>query len=149
MTVNKLETKDILEMKDLDSLTTTEEVTEAIRNNIGELVGALKLTVTAANSRELKMAIVQMGVKGTEELLKYQRIKIAWVNSTEFGTELQYHAVIHVSTTPTVKPVVEDQTVSRHLRLCIQCGEPRLKKCVCTNQYKCLLCNYKKWYRVG
>lgn len=56
----------------MDSLTTLEEATEAVHK-----------IVTETYSREQKMAIVcivKMGVKGSEELLKSQRIKIGRVN---------------------------------------------------------------------
>lgn len=43
-------------------------MTEAIRKSIGELAGAIKVTVTRKNSRKQKMAIVEMNVNGTEEL---------------------------------------------------------------------------------
>lgn len=76
MTVHKVE-KDILEIKYMNSLTTTEKVTEAIKNNIRELAGALKVTVTGISSREQKMVIVEINVKGAEVLLKSWHVKVS------------------------------------------------------------------------
>lgn len=55
-------------------------MTEAIQLHIGELVGALKMTAIGTNCRKQNITIVKMSVKGAEELLKSQHIKIGWVN---------------------------------------------------------------------
>lgn len=50
--VHKLQPKDIMEIRDLHSLTNIEIMIEAINENIGELTGALKVTVRGTNNRE-------------------------------------------------------------------------------------------------
>ena len=52
-----------LEIRDLDSLTTPEEVTEAIKKEVEDLVGDLRVIVIGANRREQKMVIIEIKVK--------------------------------------------------------------------------------------
>lgn len=61
----------ILEVRDLFSATITKTEIEVVEKIIAELAGALKVSTAGTNSREQRVAYVEMGVvvKGAEELL--------------------------------------------------------------------------------
>uniref|UniRef100_T1HVK9 CCHC-type domain-containing protein n=1 Tax=Rhodnius prolixus TaxID=13249 RepID=T1HVK9_RHOPR len=78
-TVSQLEPKDSVEIRDLDSLSSEEEVVDAIKAQLGEDVGDVKVHLTKPNNRGLKVAVVQLNVRGASELAKGGFIKIGWV----------------------------------------------------------------------
>ncbi|GJQ69586.1 hypothetical protein Trydic_g6680 [Trypoxylus dichotomus] len=79
--VSTLQPKLKLEFRDLDCLTTIEEVTEAIRKALPNCETDPKEILTKANSRQLRMALVEINEHYALELLKTVRIKVGWVNS--------------------------------------------------------------------
>ncbi|GJQ67290.1 hypothetical protein Trydic_g8191 [Trypoxylus dichotomus] len=79
--VSTLQPKLKLEFRDLDCLTTVEEVTEAIRKALPNCETDPKVILTKANSRQLRMALVEINEHYALELLKTARIKVGWVNS--------------------------------------------------------------------
>lgn len=56
--INTLESKDTLEIRDLDWVTTKEEVRAAIKEQLGDPDSKVKITLTNSNSRGLWMATV-------------------------------------------------------------------------------------------
>lgn len=141
-TVQRLEPKETLEIRDLDSLTTSEEVIEAIKKMGGELIGKPKVSLTRENSRGLKMAIVELSARGAEELLKSQRIKIGWVNC-----RVRRRLMIPRCYACFGYGHRQDECKGpqrRQLGVCIRCGEEGHKKSECKAQAKCFLCTEKK-----
>ena len=69
-----------LEIRDMDSLSTAEEVKKAIEDQIQKPIGDLKVLLTKPNSRAQILAIPEMSETAANELLKTSRIKIGWVN---------------------------------------------------------------------
>lgn len=77
--VSYLEQKETLEIRDLDSLTTKEEVAEAIKRDLKEPAVEPQVFVTKENRWGQKAAIVQLGTKHALQLIKAQHIRIGWV----------------------------------------------------------------------
>ncbi|GJQ70495.1 hypothetical protein Trydic_g22904 [Trypoxylus dichotomus] len=110
--ISTLHPKLKLEFRDLDCLTTVEEVTEAIRKALANCETDPKVILTKANSRQVKMALVEINEHYALELLKTARIKATC-----------------------------SEPDRRKERLCMGCGEKgRLKK-NCTNKSRCFLCS--------
>ncbi|XP_029053726.2 uncharacterized protein LOC114881189 [Osmia bicornis bicornis] len=60
-----------LEVLDMDCLTTSAEVEEAVRRELGDdMCGQLKVAVFAPNARELRMALVELDEKPARKLLE-------------------------------------------------------------------------------
>lgn len=127
-----------LEIKDLDELTTIEEVQEAIRKKFTDLITELEIGITSKNNRSLKMAIIRVNAQAAEEMLKANTIKIGWTHCrirqrTEILRCFKCFGYGHKqSSCP--NPDRKGQG------LCIQCGEKGHKKKDCKNQPKCCLC---------
>lgn len=71
-----------VEILDLDSFTTSEEVVEAVKALIPTYKGGVEAFLTPANDRQVRMAIVKLEVAAAVNLLAVprSRIKIGWVN---------------------------------------------------------------------
>lgn len=67
-----------LNIRDLDALTTTEEVAQAIVDAIQIEESEMKIKISKPNSRELVQAYVTMPPKKAEELLTVESVKIGW-----------------------------------------------------------------------
>uniref|UniRef100_T1HCM1 Uncharacterized protein n=1 Tax=Rhodnius prolixus TaxID=13249 RepID=T1HCM1_RHOPR len=78
--IRYLEPMITLEVRDLDSYTTEQEVREALIRDLGESVNETKVFVSKTNIREQKMAIVTLNEQKANDLLKASRIKIGWKN---------------------------------------------------------------------
>ena len=81
--VRNLVRKTTLELLVLDSCTNKEEVEEALKCELGDNVGELKVAILKPNKREQILAIVEIEEQGATKLLETSRIKIGWVNSRE------------------------------------------------------------------
>lgn len=78
--VVNLEPKATIEIRDLDSLTTTEEVEQAVKRNLKEYDREVKVFFTKPNSREQKIAFVEMDETGARQVLQSNHIKVGWIN---------------------------------------------------------------------
>lgn len=67
-----------VEIRDLDSLTTAEEVKASLERDIKESI-KVRITITKPNSRQQRMAIVEMEEQDASKLLDIARIKIGFV----------------------------------------------------------------------
>ena len=79
--VRKLVPRMTLELLDLDSTTTREEVEQALRKKLEEKDRDMKVTVTKPNGRGQVIAFVEISEQMANILLKTPRIKVGWVNS--------------------------------------------------------------------
>ena len=70
-----------LELLDLDSTTTGEDVEEVLRNKLEEKDGDMKVTVSKPNGRGQVTAFVEISEHIANTLLETSRIKVGWVNS--------------------------------------------------------------------
>lgn len=137
--VRSLEPRETVEIRDLDSLSTSEEVTDAIRRDLGELAADLTVSVTGANSRAQRMAIVSIGAKGADRLLKAQHIKIGWVSCRvrqRATVSKCYRCLGYGHLAGTCKG--PDRS-----RLCFKCGGADHRAKECTAPERCFLCAEK------
>jgi hypothetical protein len=137
-TVRNLEPKTTLEIRDLDSLTTVEEVREAILRDLGENAGDVKVFLTRPNSRELKLAVVSLSERGANILLKAGRIKVGWVSArirrrVEVIKCFRCFGFGHLQTDCKGPD-------RRSQNLCLRCGGSGHKKDSCIANAKCCLC---------
>ncbi|KAJ8977407.1 hypothetical protein NQ317_003188 [Molorchus minor] len=77
-TVRTLKPKVTVEIRDLDCLTTEEEVKVAIREIIGNIPDDHRVSLTRANTRGQKIAILELEEKEAEQLIKAGRVKIGF-----------------------------------------------------------------------
>lgn len=78
-TVKCLEPKETIEIRDLDDITTTDEIEEAILRETKLDTLEMKLSLIETNSRGLKLAIVEMSARLANKVLELPNIKIGWV----------------------------------------------------------------------
>ncbi|GJQ68976.1 hypothetical protein Trydic_g10293 [Trypoxylus dichotomus] len=137
--VSTLQPKLKLEFRDLDCLTTVEEVTEAIRKALPNCETDPKVILTKANSRQLKMALVEINEHYALELLKTARIKVGWVNSRirkRLEVTRCYRCFGYGHRQATCS-----EPDRRKEGLCMGCGEKGHLKKNCTNKARCFLCS--------
>lgn len=79
-TVRCLEPRITLEIRDLDCLTTENEVREAVVRALNNYTGDFKISLSKANSREQRSAYIEIAAREGFELIKTGRIKIGWVS---------------------------------------------------------------------
>ncbi|XP_033218178.1 uncharacterized protein LOC117173646 [Belonocnema kinseyi] len=80
-TMKNLVPKVTLKLRDLDCVTTKEDVEIALKRDLGDKLGDAKVSVTRPNRREQVLAIVEVGEKAASQLLETARIKVGWINS--------------------------------------------------------------------
>ena len=78
--VRELVPRVVLEIRDLDSCTSSEEVEEALKRDLQDYKGFLQSVLTRPNARAQRMAIVTVETPAAEKLMATARIKIGWVN---------------------------------------------------------------------
>jgi len=130
--------KTTIEIRDLDALTTPEEVEQSIRSLMEIGTESMVIRITKPNSRELVRAFVTLSQERAKDLLQIGSIKVGWcrvkLRKYEnvkrcfkcFGTgHEQWNC-----TGPDRK----------NQGLCIRCGEAGHIMKVCKNEAKCCLC---------
>ena len=80
-TVADLKPKATIEIRDLDSLTTKNEVAEAVKEVVQDPIEDLTINITAPNTREQVRAYITLHQDKADTLMRKTRIKIGWVNS--------------------------------------------------------------------
>ncbi|GJQ78882.1 hypothetical protein Trydic_g53 [Trypoxylus dichotomus] len=137
--VSTLQPKLKLEFRDLDCLTTVEEVIEAIRKALPNCETDPKVILTKANSRQVKMAFVEINEHYALELLKTARIKVGWVNSRirkRLEVTRCYRCFGYGHRQATCS-----EPDRRKEGVCMGCGEKGHLKKNCTNKPRCFLCS--------
>ncbi|XP_033221089.1 uncharacterized protein LOC117175492 [Belonocnema kinseyi] len=126
-----------LEIRDLDSLTTEEEVREALTRDLQELTGELKVSLTKPNTRGQIMAIVDVDEQAAEHLLETAHIKVGWVNCRVKKRTMVtrcYRCLGYGNQARECKgPDRKDQ--------CYKCGNTGHKGATCQSDANCVLCN--------
>ncbi len=136
--VRRLEPSITLEVRDIDCLTTEDDVKKAIKRDLKELAGDPKVSLTKINTREQRIAILKIGAQEALKLLKSGRIKIGWVNCrilrrvmvTRCYTCFDYGHIQANCKGPDRKKQ----------GICLQCGVKGHFKKDCTANPKCFLC---------
>lgn len=80
-TVKSLLPRVSLELLDPDTITTKEEVEEALQRVLREKADDTKVTVSNPNRRGQIAAFVEMNEQEAEKLLQTARIRVGWINS--------------------------------------------------------------------
>ncbi|XP_037932839.1 uncharacterized protein LOC119667608 [Teleopsis dalmanni] len=124
-----------IEIRDLDAITTTAEVEEAVNRIHPNGIDRLKAMVSKPSNRELVRAYVQLPTTAAEKLLEAGSITIGWIRAkmrmrTETKRCFRCHGVGHIQR----NCKGPDRT-----NLCIKCGAPGHKLKACTNPPKCCI----------
>ena len=128
-----------MEIRDLDSLTTAEDVEEAIERHTGDSEGVFSVRILKANSREPKMALVQINARKATQLLNSQRIKIGWVYCRvrqRIAVNRCYKCLDFGHTTQNCRGPDRSND-------CLKCGTTGHKAIDCTSPERCVLCKEK------
>ena len=132
----ELTPKTVVEIRDLDSCTSCEEVSNAIKALLNDAAEEFTVNVSAPNLREQKRAVITMSDKNANLLLRNNRIKIGWINCRMrlySGIKRCYKCLTPGHTQWVCKgPDRRNQ--------CIKCGKSdhRIKECV--NKPNCFIC---------
>ncbi|XP_053976365.1 uncharacterized protein LOC128875066 [Hylaeus volcanicus] len=78
--VRGLKPRATIEILDLDCVTTSGEVMDAVARVTGESPEEIRVSVLATNHRELRKAVVELGEGAAVKLLAAAKLKIGWVN---------------------------------------------------------------------
>ena len=70
----------VLEIRDLDSSTSEDEVNQALKRDLQDNNGILRSSLTQPNARKQRMAIVTVETSAANRLMATARIKVGWVN---------------------------------------------------------------------
>lgn len=137
--VKDLKPRDTIEIRDLDALTTKEEVLAAITEATKLSEDDIMVNVTETNRREQRRAFVALPVTGACELMKTERIQIGWTRC-----RIKYHKEVercfrcfgigH-------KQWNCDGPDRKGIGICIRCGAKGHKMKECKNSPKCCLCS--------
>lgn len=127
-----------IEIRDLDSLTTAEEVAKSIRSTVQINNESMTVRITKPNSRELVRAFVTVSYDIAEELLKTEYIKVGWCRARLKKYEnvnrcFRCFGIGHVQWKCT-GPDRKSQGI------CIRCGKAGHMMRTCKNDPKCCLC---------
>lgn len=137
--VKDLKPRDTIEIRDLDALTTKEEVLAAITKATNLPEDDIVVNVTETNSREQRRAFVALPATGACELMKTERIKIGWTRC-----RIKYHKDVERCFRcfgTGHKQWDCDGPDRKGTGICIRCGEKGHKLKECKNTPKCCLCS--------
>ena len=125
-------------ISDLDSCTTQEEVTSAVKNLLPEAENELKVSITAPNNREQVRAFITVPEDSAQILLKLGVIKIGWlrVRMKRRDTVQKCYRCFSVGHTQ----VNCKGPNRREEGLCFRCGEKGHILKECKNSPKCWTC---------
>lgn len=136
-----LEPKTSVEIRDLDSLSEENEIKEAIELQIGKAIGDIRIHLTKANARGLKAAIVQLSIKGADELVREGFLKVGWVRCRvrrRVEVPRCFRCLAYGHTSGICKG--PDRS-----KLCFKCGGLGHLAVTCTEESSCMLCLDRKY----
>ncbi len=145
-TVADLKPKATIEIRDLDSLTTKNEVAEAVKEVVQDPIEDLTINITAPNTREQVRAYITLHQDKADTLMRKTRIKIGWVNCRlrlKENAKRCYRCFGPGHLTWNCKG--PDR---RGQGTCIKCGQPGHKLKECTKPPSCCLCEEAKHEKV-
>ena len=138
--VKNLIPRQTLEIKDLDSLTTKEEVEDAFKRELNGLAGGIRINLTKANSREQKMAFVEIDERSALELIKVGKIRVGFVIA-RFGTKINVQRCYRCLG---YGHIAKDCEGPERKDACYKCGETSHKAGNCSAEARCFLCAESK-----
>lgn len=134
-TVRVLETKVALEVRDLDELATEGEVSSSLKAALASAVEA-KVFVSKANARGQKMAVVTLGAKDADTLLKKGRLKVGWVSCRVREKLVPPRCFRCLG----FGHVANQCNGPDRSKMCFKCGSPDHKASACSSEESCVLC---------
>ena len=140
--VQSMKSRATVEIQDLDSLTTEDEVIGAIKNVTKCSDGDIAVRLTSTNSREQKRAFVSLLVADANMLLEKRRILIGWT----------YCRIRYKEEEKRCYKCFESGHMQwdckgpdrKGMGLCIKCGQKGHKMSECRNPPKCCVCSQSK-----
>lgn len=139
--VQDMKPKATIEIRDLDSLSTADEITEAVIKATGTTAGEVTVQLTALNSKEQRRAFVSLPTSCVNILLKTSRLLIGMTNCRlnyrdERKRCFRCFGAGHLQW--------ECKGPDRKgMGLCIRCGESGHKMKECHNPRKCCICSQR------
>lgn len=79
--VKQLVARETVEIRDVDSCTTKEEIEDALHRELGQYKGTLMVYLTRPNNREQRLAIVTLETEASSKLVKLGRMRIGFIYS--------------------------------------------------------------------
>lgn len=129
----------MLEIRDIDLFSTEVEVRDALRKAMPEGAHEIKVWVSKENSRQQKLAIVEVPEKEAKSILEGARIKIGWVNCR---VRLKIPIMRCFRCFGYGHHQAECKGPNRKEEgICIRCGVKGHHMKVCKNDAKCCLCS--------
>lgn len=142
-TVADLKPRATVEIKDLDSLTTKEEVEDSVRSMLQGYDKAMKINISVPNSREQVRAFVTLDEEKAEIIIKQARIKIGCINCRVRLKENCKRCFRCFGPGHLIGGCKGPDR--RGQGLCIKCGQPGHKLKECNKPPKCCLCSEAKY----
>lgn len=136
--VKQLSPRCTLDLRDLDALTTEEEVLAAVTLALGDDVNNLKINVVGPNTRQLKRAFIHLDEKQATKLLEVGKLKIGWV-CTRVRRTIEVLKCFRCLGFGHVKAECDGPDRRVEAR-CLKCGQTGHQKSNCSNDPKCYLC---------
>ena len=135
-TVEELVPRTVLEIRDLDSCTSEDEVKQALKRDLQDYNGILRSSLTQPNARKQRMAIVTVETSAANRLMATARIKVGWVNCrirrrTTITRCFKCLGFDHLNL---------DCKGPDRSKLCFRCGGQSHKAKDCTAAPQCFLC---------
>lgn len=136
--VRILSQETLIEIRDIDEVTTSEDVLQALESHVKETKGTTTVKTLRASYRGTQMAVISMPRKVAEQVLERGKIRIGWVicrireavkpvkcfKCFEFGHLAQ-----------------KCRSENDRSKLCINCGKEGHIAKQCKNDPKCVLCS--------
>lgn len=135
--VQNLAPRTTVELRDLDSYTTVEEVEAAIKTSLGCNEADIRVNLTRANNRELKVAIVQMAERQATDLLEMGRVKVGWV----YSRVCKRIVVLRCYRCHGYGHIAAACKGADRSKLCYKCGSAEHKAKTCDGPVKCFICS--------
>lgn len=125
-----------VEILDLDCITTSDEVKAALRKELGDQLGEVKIKMLGPNKNEQMMALIDMHERDAIRILKKRYLKVGWVRG-RVKQRLLVPRCYNCLGYGHEKKVCKGPDRSN---LCYRCGINGHRGAQCTEQPRCVLC---------
>lgn len=131
-----------LEIRDMDDMTTTEDVMQAVGKalKIEDAHLDMQISLRGPNNRGLKLAIVELKEQHARDLLKIERVKIGWVNCRIRRRPI----VLRCYRCLGYGHIARNCKNAEKKNLCFKCGKEGHISKNCVNNPQCTICREAK-----